>query len=71
MTEGAGLPSALHLLLGDDQGGEQAQAGAGGEDQQAALDQLGGQLLVGALPLHVDADHQAHAPGGAQAWQVQ
>ena len=42
MTEGAGLPSALklrkrcfhdgqalvHLLLGDDQGGEQAQAGA-------------------------------------------
>ena len=52
MTEGAGLPSALklrkrcfhdgqalvHLLLGDDQGGEQAQAGAGGEDQQAALE---------------------------------
>ena len=49
---------------------EQAQAGAGGEDQQAALDQLGGQLLVGALPLHVDADHQAHAPGLAQAGQI-
>ena len=60
----------VHFLFGDDQRRQQPQARPGGQHQQAVVNQLRGQLLIGKRSLDLHADHQAHAAGGTQAGQV-
>ena len=48
----------VHLLLGDEQRGQEPQPGSGGEGQQAPHIELGAQFLVVVAFRHINANHQ-------------
>ena len=60
--------TGVDLLVADGQRGEHTQDGAGGDDEQALLDALGGQRLV--VTVDGDANHQALAAHALHDGQV-